>query len=171
MSVLFWFVSFAVALVIEISFLPHLSGGWVPTLTTIPLLAGIAVQSFPAGLLFAALAGMLRDVVAGGGIHLLIALGTFFSMRLFLGLTQWEKPLGAIAAVAVGLILQPVMWFLAAEAARPLFHIEAPTFGLVHGAGKEVLKDILFTFAWFGLFSWLAIRRARRNSERRLRHI
>ena len=171
MSVLFWFGSFATALVVEISILPRLAGGWVPTLTTIPLLAGIAMQSFPAGLLFAVLAGILKDVVTGSGMYLLVALGTFFAMRLFLRLTQWERPLGAIAAVAVGLLFQPVIWFLAARVLYFFFHVTAPAFGVENFTRRGTLEDILFTLAWFTLLSWLTIRMARSRNERRLRHL
>lgn len=171
MSVLFWFGSFVVALVVEMSILPHLTGGWVPTLTTIPLLAGIALQSFPAGLFFVVFAGILRDVVTGGGVHLLTVLGTFFSMRLFLYLTQWERPLGAIAAVAVGLLLELPIWFLAAKVSYFFFHVAAPAFGMNNFTSKGTLKDIFFMLAWFTLFSWLLIRTARRRGERRLRYL
>ena len=171
MSVLFWFGSFTAALVVEISILPRLAGGWVPTLTTIPLLAGIAMQSFPAGLLFAVLAGILKDVVTGSGMYLLVALGTFFAMRLFLRLTQWERPLGAIAAVAVGLLLQPVIWFFAAKVLSFFFPVAAPAFGVSNFTRTEVLKDALFILVWFTLFSWSLIRMARWRGERRLRHL
>ncbi len=171
MSLLFWCVSFAAALVVEVSFLPRLTGGWVPALSTIPLLAGIALQGLPAGFLFAVLAGVLRDVVTGGGIYLLTALGTFLAMRLFLRLTQWERPLGAIAAVAVGLLLQPLIWLLAARVLSFFFSIAAPAFGMGNLTRKAALQDLLFTLLWVILFSWSLIRMARSYGERRLRHL
>ncbi len=171
MSVLLWFVSFAVTLVVEISLLPRLAGGWIPALTTIPLLAGIATQSFSTGLLFVVFAGILKDVITGGGIHLLTALSTFLAMQFFLRLTQWERPLGTIAAVAVGLLLQPVIWFFAAKVLSFFFPVAAPAFGVSNFTRTEVLKDALFILVWFTLFSWSLIRMARWRGERRLRHL
>ncbi|MBI4132209.1 MAG: hypothetical protein HY474_01110 [Candidatus Sungbacteria bacterium] len=166
-----WFGVFLAALLLEMAVLPQFFGALAPSLTLAVLIPGIASQRFWPGFGFAAAAGLALDVVAGGGIHTLVAIGTFFSMQAFRALTQWEEPLDRIGAVACGLILQPLLQFVGAHVADSVFGAAAVPLSVSDIASVSYLREISFAAGWFMLFVWFEIRRVRRYRAGRLMHL
>lgn len=166
-----WLIAFTGTLVVETAALPQILGGLTPSLMLAVLLLGIAFQEFWPGFTFAAFAGLLLDITAGGGIHTLIALGAFFTMQAFGALAQWEEPLGRIGAVALGLILQPLLRTIGAEVADFVLGVTASGIHFSDVASAIAVRETVFALTWFALFAWLEIRAASRRRGRRLRHV
>ena len=166
-----WLAAFFAAFIVESAILPRLVGGLAPSLTTAALILGIAGQRFWPGLAFAALAGVLRDIAAGGGVYAFTALGTFFGMQAFAAITQWEDPLARIGAAAAGLTLQPLLWQLGIHVVGFAFGTAASPLGAADISSRAALGEILFALAWFGLFVWRTLSRAAERRAHRLRHL
>lgn len=166
-----WLFLFAAAFVFEASVLPHFLGGFLPSITTAVLVLGIAFQRFGPGFAFAGLAGLAQDVAVGGGIHTFSAIGACFAMGAFRTCTQWEEPLGRMGAVLTGLVTMPVFRFLGAVLADGMPGTAIARFHAEDVMSAYAFYNIAFAFIWFVLFSWLAIRGARRHNARRLRHL
>ncbi|MDP3727092.1 MAG: hypothetical protein Q8R35_00445 [bacterium] len=166
-----WLFLFAAAFIFEASMLPHFLSGFLPSITTAVLVLGIAFQGFGPGFAFAGLAGLAQDAALGGGIHTFSALGALFAMGVFRTYTQWEDPLGRIGAVLTGLVVMPLLWLLGRALADFVLSTAAPRLRADDVMSAYAFYNIAFAFIWFVLFSWLAIRGARRQSARRLRHL
>lgn len=168
MKLLAWLFLFAAAFVFEASMLPYFLRGFLPSITTAVLVLGIAFQGLRPGFAFAGLAGLAQDAAVGGGIHAFSALGAFFAMGAFRVSTQWENPLGRMGAVLTGLVAMPLLRFPGAALADFIFGAAIPRFHADDVMSAYAFYNIAFAFIWFVLFSWLAIRGARRQSARRL---
>lgn len=165
-----WIGIYVAALLTEVAALPRFLGSTVLALTAPALLLGVSYQRFWPGFVFAALVGVLRDVVAGGGVHTLSVVGAFFAMHAFRSLAPWEEPASRIGMVAIGLAALPVSSRLAAEITGSFGAADAGAdWAGLFGAG--VPAEALFALAWFAVFSWVEIRRTSRRRERWLRQV
>lgn len=166
-----WLAAFLAALVIEFSVLPRFFGAMTPSITLPVMLLGIAFQRLGPGLAFAGLAGLSRDIVAGGGANTFVAFGTVAVIHGVLRFTGWEESLGRISAVGAGLALHPFLRFAGDRLSGLLWATNGSVFawpGLTNG---PALRGLIFTLLWFTVFSWLTIRAESRGRAHRLRHL
>lgn len=171
MKTLLWCLAFLLALIVEVSILPQFFGSSAPSLGQAVFILGVAFLGFRTGFAFAAFAGVLLDSVAGGGTHTLVALATFFTMRTFGALSQWEEPLGRIGQVVAGLVAIPALRLLAAPVLAAALGVAVAPLHAADAASAAFLREVAFALAWFMCFSWFEIRRARTHRVRRLAHL
>ena len=173
MKAVLWLISYALAMLFEIFIFPIFFGINIPSLTTAVFIAGIAFQEFVPGFWFAGLSGALRDALwpQEAAWHTIFSLGLFFSVRLFLAVTQWEEPLRRISAAAAGFLAIFPVWFLSSAAVRFFFGAEGSYIAWGDLASSLVIREIIFAAAWFSVFSWLTVKLWERKMSRRLGHL
>lgn len=164
MRFILWTIVYIFILFCEIFVLPKFFGASVLPFSFSIAIIAIADQVFLPGILFASLAGVLRDLVTpeAAPSHTIFFLAIFLFMHFFRVITNWDEPMGRIGSIFSGLLLQVGAWTVSI-ALSSIFLIHASISDAFRSATAYVSPfDILFEFLWFVLYAWLMIGRYRR---------
>lgn len=164
MQFIVWLALYLAAFLLEGAVLPVFFGARVPALSLTVLLIGVAFQDFWAGFWFASFAGLLRDVLASAAFpYTVFALLLFGCLQLFLTFVQWDDPLRRLGAILIGLLAAPPVWLASSAVGHLFFHLPLRAITLSDLTSRFAFGEAAFAASWFLVFSWCALRVARRK--------
>lgn len=165
MKLLLWICLSVAALVCEVVILPKFFGAGVPVLSFAIVLMSIVFQDFWNGLLYAGIAGIMRDVFSAPSYvsYTVFFVLLFLLMRLFMMFSGWDEAARRIGALVVALLGMPLTGNIRSFIIRVLFHGSPPYISLGDVFSIWFLTGSLFALVFAGAFSWGMVRYARRH--------
>lgn len=173
MALLGLLTGFAALLFLETALLPHFFGSALPSISPSFLVLGIAVQPLRSGFWFAAMSGLLYEIItpAPSVPATLFAVGIWCAMHAFDALTTWDEPLRRLAMIAVGLLGAPILWLLSSLVGSFVFDVSPHVLITSDIFSRFALREILFVLLWVSVFAWVSVRRFRRRRALELAHL